>query len=90
MTIKVTSAGAISGKIKLADGTWKMSTKGYTSATGAGEAFQVDVKAKRGGRSTNVALDVTPAGMAGSMVIDGVRYTFLGTPKKSTKKGASR
>ncbi len=90
VTIKVTSAGAISGKIKLADGTWKMSTKGYTSVTGAGEAFQVDVKAKRGGRSTNVALDVTPAGMAGSMVIDGVRYTFLGTPKKSTKKGASR
>ena len=90
MNIKVTSAGAISGKIKLENGIWKLSTKGYTSVTGAGEAFQVDVKAKRGGRSTNVALDVTPAGMAGSMVIDGVRYTFLGTPKNSTKKGASR
>ena len=90
VSIKVTSAGGISGKIKMKDGAWKMSTKGYASVTGAGEAFQVDVKAKRGGRSTNVALDVTPAGMAGSMVIDGVRYTFLGTPKKSAKKGASR
>ena len=90
VNIKVTSAGAISGKIKLENGIWKLSTKGYTSVTGAGEAFQVDVTAKRGGTSTNVTLDVTPAGMAGSMVIDGVRYTFLGTPKKSAKKSVSR
>jgi len=90
VTLKVTSGGGISGKIKMEGGTWKMSTKGYASVTGAGEAFQAAVKAKKGSQSTDVTFEVTPGGVNGTVVIGGVKYTFSGVAKKSGKKSSSR
>ncbi len=79
--VKVTSAGVVSGKLKIKNAVWNLSAKGYSSVVGTGEVFKVTATAKKGKKSMRVPMEITPAGISGKVTINGVVYTFSGGPE---------
>ena len=75
---KTTSAGKISGSMKIGTTKWKISSKGYSACSEAGDRFTVSVTVKHGRRKGKVSFGVTSEGIAGSATLAGVKYQFQG------------
>ena len=74
----VTSAGKLSGYMKIGTKKWKFSAKSYGGCSDAGDRFTVSMTVKNGANKGKVTFGITPEGMDGSATLAGVKYLFQG------------